>query len=125
MSLVGVGRGKVQPDFSLDPVLRHAKAFVVKKAEQELRGRLALFGRLMEPTGGDDIVARQAETILAHVAEIGLRSATIRARRPQAEAEQPERSPSEQKLAFPRQVRPPLQSRSCRREPKGGKQRHR
>ena len=67
-----MGRCKIEPDLGLDPILRHAIAFVEQKAEQVLSRRLALFGRLMQPTGGEDIVSGNAETVLIHVAEIGL-----------------------------------------------------
>ena len=67
-----VGRCKIEPDFGLDPILRHAVAFVEQKAEQELSRRLALLGSLMQPTGREDIVSGNAETVLIHIAEIGL-----------------------------------------------------
>ena len=65
-------RGEIEPDFGLDPVLRHAISLVEKQTEQELRGRLALLGRLIEPAGGDRVVARNAQAVLIHVADIGL-----------------------------------------------------
>ena len=68
-----VGGRKIEPDFGLNPILRHAVAFIEQKPEQELSRRLALFGSLMQPTRGQDIVSGNAETVLIHVAEIGLR----------------------------------------------------
>src|ERR1700733_599422 len=63
---------KIEPDFGLNPVLRHAVAFIEQKAEQELSRRLALFSSLMKPARGEDIVLGNAQTILIHIAEIGL-----------------------------------------------------
>ncbi len=67
-----LGRCKIEPDFGLHPILWHPVAFVEQKAEQELSRWLALLGSLMQPACGDDIIARNAETILIQIAEIGL-----------------------------------------------------
>ena len=68
-----MGGGEIEPLLRLDGVLRDTLAAVVQQPQEELRGRLALFGGAVKPARGFLITRRHAESVLVLVAKKALR----------------------------------------------------